>query len=63
MCVKGGKAPPAVGPKRRVNKDARALFEQAHIPGAQFFDIDAVSTPSDLPHTAPTPEIFAAAVG
>ena len=45
------------------NKDARALFEQAHIPGAQFFDIDAVSTPSDLPHTAPTPEIFAAAVG
>ena len=45
------------------NKDARALFEQVHIPGAQFFDIDAVSTPSDLPHTAPTPEIFAAAVG
>ena len=45
------------------NKDARALFEQAHIPGAQFFDIDAVSTPSDLPHTAPTPEIFATAVG
>ncbi len=44
-------------------KDARALFEQEHIPGAQFFDIDAVSTPSDLPHTAPTPEIFAAAVG
>lgn len=45
------------------NKDARALFEQEHIPGAQFFDIDAVSTPSDLPHTAPTPEIFAAAMG
>ena len=45
------------------NKDARALFEQVHIPGAQFFDIEAVSTPSDLPHTAPTPEIFAAAVG
>ena len=45
------------------NKDARALFEQEHIPGAQFFDIDAVSTPSDLPHTAPTPEIFATAVG
>lgn len=44
-------------------KDARALFEQEHIPGAQFFDIDAVSTPSDLPHTAPTPEIFAVAVG
>lgn len=45
------------------NKDACALFEQEHIPGAQFFDIDAVSTPSDLPHTAPTPEIFAAAMG
>lgn len=44
-------------------KDARALFEHEHIPGAQFFDIDAVSTPSDLPHTAPTPEIFAVAVG
>lgn len=44
-------------------KDAKALFEQAHIAGAQFFDIDAVCTPSDLPHTAPTPEIFATAVG
>ncbi|MAV47743.1 MAG: sulfurtransferase [Alphaproteobacteria bacterium TMED89] len=44
-------------------KDAAALFAQAHIEGAQFFDIDAVCTPSDLPHTAPTPEIFAKAVG
>ena len=44
-------------------KDALALFDEAHIDGAQFFDIDAVCTPSDLPHTAPTPEIFANAVG
>lgn len=44
-------------------KDARALFEASHIEGAQFFDIDAISTPSPLPHTAPTPEIFAQAVG
>ena len=45
------------------NKDAAALFAQQHIPGAQFFDIDTISTPSDLPHTAPSPEIFAEAVG
>ena len=44
-------------------KDAKALFAQAHIAGAKFFDIDAVCTPSDLPHTAPTPEIFSASVG
>ena len=44
-------------------KDAYGLFKAAHIEGAQFFDIDAVCTPSDLPHTAPTPEIFAQAVG
>lgn len=44
-------------------KDARALFNEAHIADAQFFDIDEVCTPSDLPHTAPTPEIFAQAVG
>ena len=44
-------------------KDAKALFANAHIEGAQFFDIDAVCTPSDLPHTAPSPEIFAQAVG
>lgn len=44
-------------------KDARALFEAEHIAGAQFFDIDEISTPSNLPHTAPTPEIFAMSVG
>ena len=45
------------------NKDARALFLDARIPGARFFDIDAVTdTTSSLPHMLPTPEVFGAAV-
>ncbi|MBM4119101.1 sulfurtransferase [bacterium] len=44
--------------------DARALHREAHLPGAVFFDIDAVAgPPADLPHMLPTPETFAAAVG
>jgi len=44
--------------------DMRALYDQAHIPGAVFFDIEAVSDRSTgLPHMAPSPEAFAAAVG
>ena len=40
--------------------DARADFETARIPGAVFFDLDAVSDPdTDLPHMLPTPEAFA----
>lgn len=36
----------------------------AHIPGAVYFDIDAISDPdSTLPHMLPTAEAFAAAVG
>ena len=36
------------------NRDARAEFEAAHIPGAVFFDQDAVVDPqSSLPHTLP----------
>jgi thiosulfate/3-mercaptopyruvate sulfurtransferase len=36
----------------------------AHIPGAIFFDIDAIAdTSNPLPHMLPTPEDFAAAVG
>ena len=43
-------------------RDARAEFAAAHIPGAVFFDLDAVVDPdSSLPHTLPTPEVFAAA--
>jgi thiosulfate/3-mercaptopyruvate sulfurtransferase len=37
-------------------KDAHALFDAAHIPGARFFDINEVADPeTDLPHMAPTP--------
>ena len=40
-------------------RDARAEYEAAHIPGARFFDIDAISDPSSaLPHMAPPPEMF-----
>ena len=45
-------------------RDARADFEQNHIPGAVFFDLDAISDQdSPLPHMMPTPEAFGAAVG
>jgi thiosulfate/3-mercaptopyruvate sulfurtransferase len=41
-------------------RDARAEFEAAHIKGAQFFDIDAISDMSTtLPHMLPSPENFA----
>ncbi len=44
-------------------RDAEAEFRDAHLPGAQRFDIDAVSDPdSDLPHMAPTAEVFARAL-
>jgi thiosulfate/3-mercaptopyruvate sulfurtransferase len=39
-------------------------FEERHIPGAVFFDIDAVSDHStDLPHMLPAPGGFATSVG
>ena len=42
-------------------KDAASLFQAGHIPGAQFFDIDAVvDAASDLPHMLPSPAVFAA---
>lgn len=45
-------------------RDARSDFEQAHIPGAVFFDLDAVSDrDSPLPHMMPSPQSFAASVG
>lgn len=41
------------------DRDARAEYDQAHIPGARFFDIDDVSDHrSDLPHMAPPVEKF-----
>ena len=41
------------------NRDARAEYAAAHIPGARFFDIDEISDQrSSLPHMAPPPEKF-----
>lgn len=40
-------------------RDARAEYDAAHIPGARFFDIDEISDGrSDLPHMAPPVEKF-----
>lgn len=50
-------------------RDAEAEFRDGHIPGARFFDIDAISDPestpdgSGLPHMLPSAERFAAMVG
>lgn len=45
-------------------RDARALYDEGHIPGAVFFDVDAIADRStDLPHMLPDAETFAAAVG
>jgi thiosulfate/3-mercaptopyruvate sulfurtransferase len=48
-------------------KDAFALYESAHIAGAQFFDVDRIAdTASPLPHMLPSPGQFgeaAAALG
>lgn len=45
-------------------RSAAAEHREAHIPGAVFFDIDAISDrASDLPHMLPSPEAFAKAAG
>jgi thiosulfate/3-mercaptopyruvate sulfurtransferase len=42
----------------------RDVYEQGHIPGAVFFDINAIADLStDLPHMLPAPEAFAEAAG
>ncbi|QFT91256.1 3-mercaptopyruvate sulfurtransferase [Roseovarius sp. THAF9] len=42
-----------------VERDAKAEYDEAHIPGARFFDIDDISDHrSDLPHMAPPVEKF-----
>jgi thiosulfate/3-mercaptopyruvate sulfurtransferase len=44
--------------------DGRATYAAGHIPGAVFFDIDAVADPAtDLPHMLPSPDAFAEAAG
>ena len=47
-----------------MQRDAKAEYAAAHIPGAVFFDIDAISDRStDLPHMLPGEAEFAAAMG
>ena len=42
-----------------MNRDARAEYDQGHVPGARFFDIDEISDlRSEMPHMAPPPEKF-----
>jgi len=46
------------------NHDALAEYRAGHIPGAVFFDIEAISDHStDLPHMLPGPKQFGEAVG
>lgn len=46
------------------NRDADAEYAAGHIPGAMRFDHDKVADlSSNLPHMAPSPEVFAEAVG
>lgn len=45
-------------------RNPRDEFLQRHIPGAVFFDIDAIAAAnSDLPHMLPSPNVFAERVG
>lgn len=42
-----------------MKRDAKAEYDQGHIPGARFFDIDEIAdTRSSLPHMAPPVEKF-----
>ena len=44
-------------------RDARSEYADRHIPGAVFFDIDAIADHAvDLPHMLPSPQAFATAV-
>jgi thiosulfate/3-mercaptopyruvate sulfurtransferase len=46
------------------NRDARAEYAKAHIPGAVFFDINAIADKeTDLPHMLPGADAFGKAVG
>ncbi len=45
-------------------RDPHAEYVAGHIPGAAFFDIDAIADrTTDLPHMLPSPEAFAKAAG
>ncbi len=46
------------------NRNGAAEYASGHIPGAVFFDQDAIADPSTgLPHSIPSPEFFATEVG
>ncbi|MET3599382.1 3-mercaptopyruvate sulfurtransferase [Martelella mangrovi] len=46
------------------NRDGKAEYAEGHIPGAVFFDQDALAdTTTGLPHSLPAPEFFAAEMG
>ena len=46
-----------------MKRDARAEYEGGHIPGAVFFDIDALSdSHTNLPHMMPPPDVLARGV-
>lgn len=48
----------------QLGRDARREFEEAHLPGAVFFDVDAIAdTDTGLPHMLPSPEKFSREVG
>ncbi|HZW72920.1 MAG TPA: 3-mercaptopyruvate sulfurtransferase [Caldimonas sp.] len=48
----------------QAKRDPRAEFHAAHLPGAVFFDIDAIADhTTPLPHMLPTADAFAEAVG
>ena len=48
-----------VPPFLQGRESGRAQYEAGHIPGAVFFDIDAIADPnSNLPHMLPAPALF-----
>lgn len=48
----------------QAGRDPRAEYHEAHIPGAQFFDLDALSRPdTSLPHMLPDPASFGRDMG
>ena len=45
-------------------REAMAEFRAAHVPGARFFDVEAIAdADTDLPNMVPTPARFAALIG
>src|SRR6516165_7439759 len=47
-----------------ITPTARQDYDQGHIPGAVFFDIDDICEPgTSLPHMIPSPDLFAQKIG